>query len=76
MLTYWYPWDRIHRFEIIKGDESFLPKSEIIALITRRERRRPIFSLSSSVAYFKLDQASQAEILNDLNRKLLQATSD
>jgi hypothetical protein len=76
MLTYWYPWSRIHHFEIIKGEESFLPKSDIIALVTRRGRRRSIFSLSSTVAFFSLTKAHQSEILNDLNRKLLQATSD
>lgn len=68
VLTYWYPWRNVFGFTLVAGEESFLPKSQIVALVTKRERRRPIFALSSTVAFFRLSKAHQAEILEQLNR--------
>lgn len=68
VLTYWYPWRKIDRFDIVLGEEAFLKKPKIVALVTKRNRRRPIFSLSTGVAFFSLDEAKQAEVIDRLNR--------
>lgn len=75
-LTYWYPWNRIDHFTTVDGAESFLPKSKIVALVTKSGRHRPIYAFSNKVAFFTLTEAHQSEILEDLDRRLVQAASD
>ena len=68
LLTWWYPWHRIDRFEPAPTGEMFARGATTVALVTTEARRRQAFGLSTSGIPFSLSAELQLLILEDLNR--------
>ncbi len=68
VLTWWYSWNEIDRFELGSTGEMFSPRAQAPILVTQSGARRTIWSLATSAMFFRLTDAAQAEVLEELNR--------
>jgi len=70
-LTRWFRWHKIDHFELASTGEMFVPKAKVVSLVSRRGSRIRAYGLSTSGIPFRLSEEGQAEILADLNARLV-----
>lgn len=71
VVTWWYPWRKIDRFELSSTGEIFAPKANGVALVTSSGRRRLAWALTTSrLLPNSLSSERQDEILAELNGRV------
>jgi hypothetical protein len=75
IVTWWYPWRRIDRFELGPTGEMFAPKAQAIVLVTTSGRRRLAWGLASSMLFFRKPEDGLATNFDLLNARRREATS-
>lgn len=76
VLTFWYPWRKIDHFELGSTGEMFAPKAQAVIMVTDKGKRRTIWSLATSMLFFRLSEAKQKEVLSDLNGRVATASRE